>query len=125
MEALKERIFESVAPFVKKVLEIKPCIHKGVTEDDFFAGKFDGNWRLKVIPKSKVYIPNFIVISGDVMGKAVYTKRLGEHADMCTECYKTGHYRKECPGSRKWAEYCKEFRNTWDNLMSKVYNSGI
>ena len=123
MESLKEKIYESVAPFVKKVVEIKPCLHKGVTEDDFFDGKFDGNWRLKVIPKNKIYIPNFIVVGGDALGKAVYTKRLGDKADMCTECYKVGHYRRECPGSRTWAEYCKEFKDTWDSLMTQVYNS--
>ena len=44
MTVLKEKILESVSPFVRRVLEVKPCLHKGTVEDDFFAGKFDGNW---------------------------------------------------------------------------------
>ena len=123
MAELKQKIYESVSPFVKKVLEIKPCIHRGVTDDDFFAGKFDGNWRLKVIPKLRYYIPNFIVIGEDVMAKAVYTKRLGDKEDMCTECYRPGHYRKDCKGSRNWLEYCAEFKDMWDQLMAQVYES--
>ena len=123
MEMLKEKIYESVSPFVKKVLEVKPCLHRGVVGDDFFAGKFDGNWRLKVIPRNKCYIPNFIVVGEDVMAKAVYTKRLGDKEDMCTECYRTGHYRKDCKGSRNWSEYCAEFKDMWDTLMSQVYDN--
>ena len=68
-------------------------------------------------------LSNFIVIGEDVMAKAVYTKRLGDKEDMCTECYRSGHYRKDCKGSRNWLEYCAEFKDLWDKLMSQVYES--
>ena len=123
MEDLKEKLYEAVAPFVKKVIEISPGLHRGLSEDDFFAGKYNGNWRIKVIPKQKVYIPNFIVIGDGVMGKAVYTKRLGDKSDMCTECYREGHYRKDCPGSRAWSDYCVEFREIWEKLLNEVWDT--
>ena len=117
-EVLKEKILDSITPFVKRVLDIAPCTHRGTTQDDFFNGKFDGNWRLKVIPRRGIYIPNFVVIGNDVMGKAVNTKRIGDKEEMCSECYKTGHYRKDCSGQRSWSDYCKEFKELWENLIN-------
>ena len=40
------------------MLEVSTCVHRGVAQDDFFAGKFDGNWRMKVILKNGIIIPN-------------------------------------------------------------------
>ena len=57
------------------------------------------------------------------MGKAVYSKRLGERADMCTECYREGHFRRECPGSRNWSEYCVEFKEIWEKQMNYICES--
>ena len=51
MENLEQKILETLKPFVKKVLEIAPCKHKTEKTEDFFAGHYDGNWRLKVYPK--------------------------------------------------------------------------
>ena len=118
IEVMKLKISEAVSPFVKKVLEVVPCVHKGVRKDDFFDGKYDGNWRLKVVPKGKVQVPNFIVIGNEsqVTGKAVYTKKIGEKEEMCADCFRTGHFKKDCPGARKWSEYCQEFKNLWDDL---------
>ena len=122
IEVVRLKINEAISPFVNKILEVAPCIHKGVSKDDFFDGKFDGNWRLKVVPKSKVQIPNFIVIGNEaqVMGKAVYTKKLGDKEEMCADCFRTGHYRKDCPGPRKWIEYCEEFKGVWEGLSLGV-----
>ena len=90
-------------------MEVSPGTYRGASKNDFFAGKFDGNWRIKVIPRNDTHIPNFVVIGNGVMGKAVYTKRLGIKEEMCTDCYKTNHFRKDCPGGRHWLDYCKEF----------------
>ena len=40
---------------------------------------------------------------------------------MCTDCYKEGHFRRECPGRRNWEDYCKEFKDMWEALMSVAY----
>ena len=98
-------------------MDITPCIHKGITENDFFDGKYDGNWRVKVVPKNSHQIPNFIVVGGDVMAKAVYTKMVAEKSEMCSDCYRIGHYKKDCPGARNWMDYCKEFKTVWDEVM--------
>jgi hypothetical protein len=118
IEVLKLKIVESLTPFVKKIVEITPCIHRSVTKNDFFDGKYDGNWRLKVIPKSKVQVPNFIVVGNDaqVMAKAVYTKKIGGKEEMCADCFRTGHFKNDCPGARKWMDYCQEFKENWEKL---------
>ena len=126
IEVMKLKISEAVSPFVKKVLDVVPCVHKGVRKDDFFDGKFDGNWRLKVVPKDKVQVPNFIVIGNEsqVMGKAVYTKKIGEKEEMCADCFRTGHFKKDCPGARKWMDYCQEFKILWDELTLEDCQDG-
>ena len=118
IEVVRLKINEAISPFVQKILEVAPCVHKGVAKDDFFDGKFDGNWRLKIVPKSQVQIPNFIVIGNDaqVMGKVVYTKKLGDKEEMCADCFRTGHFKKDCPGPRKWVDYCEEFKRVWEEL---------
>ena len=117
IEFLKGKIIESISPFVKKVVDVVPCMHKSNTEDDFFDGKYNGNWRIKVVPRDEYYIPNFVVIGKDVMGRIVYTKMAGSRMEMCTECYRTGHFRVDCPGSRDWGEYVDEFNKAWESLM--------
>ena len=120
IEVLKQKITESIKPFVKKVFEIIPCVHKSVTDEDFFDGHYDGNWRVKVVPKSNVQIPNFIVVGHEaqVMGKAVYTKKLGGLEQMCADCFSTDHFKQTdaCPGPRKWSDYCQEFKDKWEKL---------
>ena len=120
IEVLKLKITESIKPFVKEVFEIIPCVHKSVTNEDFFDGHYDGNWRVKVVPKSNVQIPNFIVVGHDaqVMGKAVYTKKLGGLEQMCADCFSIDHFKQTdaCPGPRKWSEYCQEFKVKWEEL---------
>ena len=51
------------------------------------------------------------------MAKAVYTKMVGEKSEMCSDCYRVGHYKKDCPGERNWMEYCREFKEVWDEVM--------
>ena len=36
---------------------------------------------------------------------------------MCSDCYRIGHYKKDCPGARNWMDYCKEFKTVWDEVM--------
>ena len=113
-EVMKMKIVESIKPFVKKVLNVTPGIHKGASQDDFFDGHFDGNWSIKVTPKEGTQVPNFIVVGeqAQVMGKAVYTKKVGNKEEMCENCYSTDHFKNsfECPGPREWEEYCQEFK---------------
>ena len=51
MNKLKVKIEESIKPFVKNILEVKPCVHKDEHGQDYFKGNPDGNCFLKVVPK--------------------------------------------------------------------------
>ena len=117
VDALELKIIDSLKPFVKKVLDIVPCKHKAENSDDFFSGHYDGNWRLKVCPKDRQQVPNFIVVGQDskVMGKVVYTRKVSPKEEMCSDCFSTRHYKKDpdCPGLRDWSDYCEEFERKW------------
>ena len=75
MVSLRAQIEETIKPFVKKILDLEPTVHRDSDTDDFFKDNFDGNWRLKVIPRNGKQIPNYIVVgeTAQVMGKAAYT----------------------------------------------------
>ena len=62
VDILKMKVNEAITPFVKKILEVTPCVHTGSVKDDFFDGKYNGNWLVKIVPKNKVQVPNFIVV---------------------------------------------------------------
>ena len=129
MGVVKEKIIESIRPFVKDVIEVIPCVHKEVVTDDFFKDNYDGNWRVKVIPRSKKQIPNYIVVGFDdeVMAKAVYTKKVGEKVEMCSDCFSTGHFKQtnDCNGPVKWSKYCKDYRDYWECESVEKENEGL
>ena len=118
MDSVKVKIEESIKPFVKQIVELKPCVHKDEHGQDFFKGHLNGNWFVKVIPKKEAQIPNYVVVGNQaqVMAKAVYTKKVGEKLEMCSDCFSTTHLMRsqECPGPVKWSVYCKSFRDYWD-----------
>ena len=119
MVSLRAQIEETIKPFVKKILDLEPTVHRDSDTDDFFKDNFDGNWRLKVVPRNGKQIPNYIVVgeTAQVMGKAVYTKKVGEKMEMCQDCFSTDHFKRspEYPGPVKWSKYCADFRDYWDS----------
>ena len=76
------------------------------------------NWRCKIIPKKRKQVPNYIVVDAraQVMAKAVYTKKVSDKLEMCSDCFSTEHFKWsfECSGPGKWSEYCEEFRLAWE-----------
>ena len=117
MAYVKEQIFDSIKAFVKEVVEVIPLKHGNEIGDDFFTGKFNGIWRVKVVPRVERQIPNYIVVGQKerVMGKAVYSKAAGNKLEMCADCFSTGHYKRSagCEGPIKWEAYCKSFEEDW------------
>ena len=117
MNSLKGQIEETLKPFIKKILDLVPTTHSDSESEDFFKNNFDGNWRVKVVPRNGKQIPNYIVVgeTAKVMVKAVYTKKVGEKNEMCQDCFSTDHFKKapECPGPIKWSKYCENFRDYW------------
>ena len=118
MNKLKVKIEESIKPFVKDILEVKPCVHKDEHGQDYFKGNLNGNWFLKVVPKKNAQIPNYIVVGNRVQAcaKAVYIKKVGEKLEMCADCFSTSHHKRspECEGPVRWLDYCQSFRDYWD-----------
>ena len=39
---------------------------------------------------------------------------------MCSDCYKTGHFRKDFPAGRHWFDYCKEDKENWEYYLSNA-----
>ena len=120
MDFIKEQISDSIKAFVKEVIEVTPLCHGDENVDDFFKGKFNGVWRVKVSPRVERQIPNYIVV-GDrakAMGKAVYSKAAGNKKEMCSDCFSTGHFKRsqECEGPVKWEAYCKSFKEQWEMM---------
>ena len=117
IEGMKSMIAETISPFVKKVGNVFPCKY-GATAGEFFEGKLNGNWRVKVNPRADRQVPNFIVIGPEtkVMVKAKYVRNEYERKQMCSDCFSTEHFRlhEDCQGPRKWDDYCKEFSDHWE-----------
>ena len=117
IEAMKSMITETISPFVKRVGDVSACKY-GASAGEFFEGKLNGNWRVKVNPRADRQVPNFIVIGPEtkVMVKAKYVRNEYERKQMCSDCFSTEHFRlhADCQGPRKWDDYCKEFSDHWE-----------
>ena len=118
MEYLENKIKEAIGPFVKNILDVTPGTHKEENGEDFFKGRYDGTWRVKVCPILHKQVPNYIVVDNkyQVGAKAVYTKQVGDKLEMCADCFSTEHYKRapECGGPVKWSRYCDTFRAMWE-----------
>ena len=118
MDVLENKIRESIKPFVKSILEVTPSVYKEEDGEDFFKGNYDGNWRIKIIPRKRKQVPNYIVVDprAQVMAKAVYTKKVGDKLEMCSDCFSTDHFKwaPECSGPARWSDYCEDFKRDWE-----------
>ena len=117
IEGVKSMIMETLSPFVKRVGDVFPCKY-GATAGEYFEGKLNGNWRVKVNPRADRQVPNFIVLGTEtkVMVKAKYVRNEYERKEMCSDCFSTEHFRlhQDCQGPKKWEDYCKEFSDHWE-----------
>ena len=50
------------------------------------------------------------------MVKAKYIRYVSAKKEMCADCFSEDHFRlsSECPGPRKWDEYCSMFSDEWE-----------
>ena len=128
MDVLENKIRESIKPFVKSILEVTPSVYKEEDGEDFFKGNYDGNWRIKIIPRKRKQVPNYIVVDprAQVMAKAVYTKKVGDKLEMCSDCFSTDHFKwaPECSGPAKWSDYCEDFRRDWETNSLEIDEAG-
>ena len=128
MDVVEEKIRESIKPFVKSIIEVTPCVYKEEHGEDFFKGNYDGNWRVKIVPRKRKQVPNYIVVDprAQVMAKAVYTKKVCDKLEMCSDCFSTDHFKwaPECSGPAKWSDYCEEFRRVWEANSLEIDEAG-
>ena len=110
---IKGEIGKSIKDFVSKIIDISPCYYKKEQNlGDFFNGKLTGNWRVRVVPKAEICIPNFIAVGkNNVQGKVVYGLKANMRIQQCVNCYSEEHLMNSpsCPGIKEWREYCQEF----------------
>ena len=87
-----------------------------------------GSWRVRVIPKAEVGIPNFIVIGkSKVQGKVVYSLKANIRVLQCANCFSEDHKMNSplCTGIRDWNEHCLEFEKkkesakTFESVMEE------
>ena len=121
IEKLKEELKDSVRAFVGKIVECSPTYyHPKDQRGEFFNGKLTGAWRLKVVPKKDMGIPNFIVVGTEkVQGKVTYTNKSSMRITQCANCYSEEHLMNDasCPGVSGWSKYCKEFEERWQKAL--------
>ena len=97
--------------------------HPNDQNGEYFAGKLNGAWRVRVVPKKDIAVPNYIVVGREkVQGKVVYTNKSTFRTQQCSNCYGEDHlmYELSCPGVKKWGIYCKEFETRWHRAMQVI-----
>ena len=60
------------------------------------------------------------------MAKAVYTKKVSDKLEMCSDCFSTEHFKWDpaCKGPAKWSEYCEDFRVVWETNSLEIDEAG-
>ena len=121
IEKLKEELKDAVRAFVGKIVECSPTYYQNNDQrGEYFRGKLTGAWRLKVVPKKDIGIPNFIVVGKEkVQGKVTYTNKTSVRITQCANCFSEEHLMNDgsCQGIRRWSNYCKEFEERWQNAV--------
>ena len=121
IEKLKEELKDSVRAFVGKIVECSPTYYqRNDQRGEYFCGKLTGAWRLKVVPKKDMGIPNFIVVGKEkVQGKVTYTNKSSVRITQCANCFSEEHLMNDgsCQGIRRWSNYCNEFEERWQNAL--------
>ena len=130
-EMVKGLIRESVEPFVQDVLLVDQGKY---FEDkmDFFHGKYNGEWKVKVVARVGVLIPTFIIIgkTSKLVAQVQYTKISSdmEQEEICYDCFKPGHkkFSEQCDGPIQVMEFAEEFEQSWKvNQEAKGSDSDI
>ena len=117
-DLVRDLIKEAVSPFVKEIVSVEPgrYFEEKLT---FFHGKENGEWKVKVVARAGVLVPNFIIVGkiSKVVAQVVYTKISSSKRqdEVCYDCYKVGHKKltQDCDGSILVTEFAKVFEDDW------------
>ena len=124
--AMAELIKDVILPFVEKVVDVTPTTWK-ISEEDknsksykAFDGRYDGNYRVRVIPRENIVVPGFIPVGPEkVRGEVVY-QIAKERNLLCSNCFKKDHLRgdRSCTGGEGWAAYVESFGKTSAEMLT-------
>ena len=124
--AMAEQIKDVILPFVEKVVDVTPTTWK-ISEENknsksykAFNGRYDGNYRVRVIPRENIVVPGFIPVGPEkVRGEVVY-QIAKERNLLCSNCFKKDHLRgdRSCTGGEGWAAYVESFGRTSDEILT-------
>ena len=129
-DLVKRLIKEAIGPFVQDVLLIEQGRYY---EDkmDFFHGKYNGEWKVKVVARVGALIPTFIIIgkTSKLVAQVNYVKISSdmEQEEICFDCFKPGHkkFSEQCEGPIQVMEFAEEFEQIWKlNMEAKSDTDG-
>ena len=130
VEIMKEQIRETIGPFVRRIVSITATTHHSNNENDFFHGRWTGDYKVKVVPLNDKQIPYYVSIGDQcIMGRVHYVRKLADKKVMCDSCFATDHVMRDpaCPGVRDWSDYVKQFDAERDMALKnfEVSSSGL
>ena len=125
VENMTNMIKYAIKPYVREVSNVTPSKHRVAREkktdmtDKFFEGKYDGSYRVQVVPKEDAACPQFISIGPDhIMGQVRYVKGGSNFHQQCNLCFAVGHFRNECNEVGKWVEYARKQREDGRRILA-------
>ena len=126
IESIKAMIKEAIKPYVAEVHSISPSMWH-VPNDNrtertkrYFEGKCDGTYRVHVVPKLGMAVPNFVAVGPEfALGQVNYVKGGVDFQQQCNNCYGTGHLKSDpaCPGVSSWITYARKQREESRRIM--------
>ena len=123
---MAEQIKDIILPFVEKVVDVTPTTwriseeNKNFKSYKAFNGRYDGNYRVRVIPRENIVVPGFIPVGPEkVRGEVVY-QIAKERNLLCSNCFKKDHLRgdRSCTGGEGWASYVESFGRTSAEMLT-------
>ena len=123
-EMVRGLIREAVLPFVLEIKSVEPGKYFE-KKMEFFHGKENGEWRVKVIARPGILVPSFIIVckKSKVVGKVDYIKisTTAKQIEVCYDCFKPGHkkFNEDCQGPIMVEEFAKVFEEQWKKNMEE------
>ena len=111
-------IKETISPYVEKVVDVTPMkwsLNKDLSKEKHykaFNGKYDGNYRVRVVPTEGRVIPGYIPIGTEDVRAEVQYSMDNKRNILCSVCFSDEHLRghTDCKGGEGWKAYSQKFK---------------
>ena len=116
--AMARIIKDTISPYVDKVVDVTPTkwnLNKQLSKEKHykaFNGKYDGNYRVRVVPTEGRVIPGYIPIGPEDVRAEVQYSIDNKRNILCSVCFSDEHLRGHtgCKGGEGWKTYADKFR---------------